>query len=60
LKEVLLLAKGKIKVCVEIKIYGIEQEVVDIIRETEMIARRRRIFFLLSRFGKNQIPSTGC
>ena len=36
LKEVLLLAKGKIKVCIEIKVYGIEQEVVDIIRETEM------------------------
>lgn len=37
LKEVLLLAKGKIKVCIEIKVYGIEQEVVDIIRETEMM-----------------------
>ena len=31
LRESLLLAKGKIKVCIEIKIYGVEKEVLKII-----------------------------
>ncbi len=36
LKEVLELAKGKIKVCVEIKVHDIEAEVLDIIADLEM------------------------
>ena len=33
LREALELAKGKIKVCIEIKIYGVEQEVLEIIND---------------------------
>lgn len=33
LRESLLLAKGKIKVCIEIKIYGVEEEVLKIVKD---------------------------
>jgi len=33
LREALILAKGKIKVCIEIKVYGIEKEVLKIIND---------------------------
>lgn len=36
LREALALAKGKIKVCVEIKVYGAEQEMLDIINDLGM------------------------
>lgn len=36
LKEVLQLAKGKIKVCVELKVIGIEKQVVDLLNEVDM------------------------
>ncbi len=36
LKEILFLAKGKIKVCIEIKIYGIEKDVLKIIDDLDM------------------------
>lgn len=36
LKEVLELAKGKIKVCIEVKVENAEQEILEIIRKTEM------------------------
>lgn len=36
LEEVLKLAKGKIKVCIEIKIYDIEEEVLKIVNEFDM------------------------
>ncbi len=36
LKEALKLAKGKIKVCIEIKIHGIEKEVLKIINDLKM------------------------
>jgi len=36
LKEALELAKGKIKVCIEIKVYSIEEEVLKIINELDM------------------------
>ena len=36
LREALALAKGKIKVCIEIKVYGIEEEILEIINDLEM------------------------
>ena len=36
LKEALEVAKGKIKVCIEIKSYGLEQEVLDAVNELKM------------------------
>lgn len=36
LEEALLLAKGKIKVCVEIKVHGAETEILKIINKTQM------------------------
>ncbi|MCB0509853.1 MAG: glycerophosphodiester phosphodiesterase [Chitinophagales bacterium] len=36
LEEALLLAKGKIKVCVEIKVHNAEEEILEIIRKTGM------------------------
>ncbi|MEQ8338572.1 MAG: glycerophosphodiester phosphodiesterase family protein [Cyclobacteriaceae bacterium] len=36
LKEALEVARGKIKVCIEIKSYGLEQEVLDAVNELEM------------------------
>lgn len=36
LREALELAKGKIKVCIEIKVHGIEKAVIDLVRELEM------------------------
>ncbi|MCF6298081.1 MAG: hypothetical protein L3J08_08905, partial [Flavobacteriaceae bacterium] len=36
LKEVLKLAKGKIKVCIEIKVYGIEKEILEIVKKLDM------------------------
>lgn len=36
LKEALELAKGKIKVCIEIKVYDIEKEVLNIVNELKM------------------------
>ncbi len=33
LKEALELAKGKIKVCIEVKVYGVEKEVMEIVNE---------------------------
>lgn len=36
LKEVLKLAKGKIKVCIEIKIYGIEKEILEMVKKLNM------------------------
>ena len=36
LKEALEVAKGKVKVCIEIKSYGLEQEVLDAVNELKM------------------------
>jgi glycerophosphoryl diester phosphodiesterase len=36
LKEVLKLAKGKIKVCIEIKIYDVEEQVLKIVKDLDM------------------------
>jgi glycerophosphoryl diester phosphodiesterase len=36
LREVMKLARGKVKVCIEIKVYGIEKEVLNIIDEYKM------------------------
>jgi glycerophosphoryl diester phosphodiesterase len=36
LREVLKLARGKVKVCIEIKVYGIEKEVLNMIDEYKM------------------------
>ena len=36
LREALAMSKGKIKVCVEIKVNGVEQEMMDIINDLEM------------------------
>jgi len=36
LREALELAKGKIKVCIEIKVYGVEKEVLKIVNDLEM------------------------
>ncbi|WP_345006986.1 glycerophosphodiester phosphodiesterase [Snuella lapsa] len=36
LREALALAKGKIKVCIEIKDYGIEQKVIDVVNDLGM------------------------
>jgi glycerophosphoryl diester phosphodiesterase len=36
LRESLLLAKGKIKVCIEIKIYGVEKEILKIVKDLGM------------------------
>ncbi len=37
LREALQFAKGKIKVCIEIKVYGVEDKVVDLVQELDMI-----------------------
>lgn len=36
LREALELAKGKIKVCIEIKVYGVEQAVIEAVNDLEM------------------------
>lgn len=36
LREALKFAKGKIKVCIEIKVYGVEKEVLEIVNDLEM------------------------
>ena len=36
LREALELAKGKIKVCIEIKVYGVEKEVLEIVNDLDM------------------------
>lgn len=36
LRQALETAKGKIKVCIEIKVYGVEQEVLEIVNDLEM------------------------
>jgi len=37
LREALMLAKGKIKVCIEMKVYGVEDEVYQLLKELNMI-----------------------